>query len=805
MQVSLSWLKQYVPVSLSVSEIADALTMAGLEVDGVFDRYDYLAGAVVGKVVGLEPHPDADHLTVCRVDAGDQEVPVVCGAPNVKKDMLSALVRPGFVMPGGMTIKKSKLRGVVSRGMLCSETELGIGSDGSGIMDIQQAVDPGTPLAEALSLSDPVLEIDLTPNRPDCLSIIGVAREVAGFTGQKLTLPAFVLPPGMDDINTYSAVDIQAPELCTRYVARVVLGIKVEESPLWLKDRLLSVGLKPINNIVDITNFVMMETGQPLHAFDLDQLAENRIVVRQAGSETAFVTLDEKERRLSPEMLMICDAEKPVAVAGVMGGMNSEISQQTTRVLIESACFYPAGIRKTSKLLGIGSDAAHRFERGVDPLGTLFAADRATQLMVDIAGGTMVGGVIDNHPRPAVQKTIPVSVDAVNRRLGTTLDIDEMAGLLASVDFLTDKSGDDLLTVTVPSFRVDVERPEDISEEVARLWGYNQIPVTFPVISSDSGNPSVMFDWRQRFREVMTGFGFSEIVSYSFISETAGERMDVLNTAGPVTPIGILNPLAADQSVMRTSLIPGLLTTMRHNLSQQISDMKLFETGRVFWNNSGGDELPDEPEMLAALMTGDVRRKSWRLPGVACDFFDIKGVLACLLNELGVPSCGFTAMPAERCVITRPGHTARVTVGDEEVGMVGEVAGELLETFDVKKTAFVFELNMSAVVPLLSDHLEAGRLSRFPSVSRDITVIVDLAVEAQQISNFLEEDGGDLVENIEVLDVYEGGSIPDGKKSLSFRVVYRSHESTLKDKFVNRIHSEIAGRLIKAFSAQLPA
>ena len=805
MQVSLSWLNEYVPVTLPASEIADALTMAGLEVDGVFDRFAYLAEAVVGRVISVTAHPDADHLTVCRVDAGGREVSVVCGAPNVKQDMLTALVQPGFILPGGMTIRKSKIRGAVSEGMLCSEAELGIGGNSDGIMEIDQAAKPGTPLTEALSLSDPVLEIDLTPNRPDCLSIIGVAREIAGFTGQKLALPVLALSEGEENIAGFSSVEIKDPELCTRYVARVVTDIKVGESPFWLKDRLLSVGLKPINNIVDITNFVMMETGQPLHAFDLDRLAENRIVVQRAGSVTFFVTLDEKERQLTPDMLMICDAEKPVAVAGVMGGMNSEITGETTRVLLESACFNPTSIRKTAKILGLGSDAAHRFERGVDPLGTLFAADRAAQLMVEIAGGTLTRGVIDNHPRPAAEKRLTVAVDAVNRRLGTALGYDEMAGLLASVGFGVNPASDGRMTVTVPSFRVDVDRAEDISEEVARLWGYNKIPVTFPVISGNSGNPALMFDWRHRFREVMTGFGFSEIVSYSFISEKACQGMDLLNTADRVEPINIMNPLAADQSVMRTSLIPGLLSTMRHNLSQQINDMKLFETGRVFWQTKAGDNLPEEPEMMAALMTGAVRRRSWHAPEDLSDFFDIKGALECLLKELGAASCSFTAMPGERCAVTRPGHTARVSVEGVEVGLVGEVSRALLEKFDLKKPAFVFELNLSAVVPLLSHHREARLLSRFPSVSRDITVIVDLAVEAEQLLNFLEEDGGNLIENIEVLDVYEGEGIPAGKKSLSFRIVYRSQEATLKDEFVNRIHSRIADRLIKAFSAQLPA
>jgi len=778
--------------------------MAGFEVERIFDRYAYLEGATVGRVESVEPHPDADHLKVCRVNAGDRVLSVVCGAPNVRRNMLSALVTPGFVLPGGMTIKKSKIRGVVSEGMLCSRAELGIGDDSSGIMEIEKAVAPGTPLATTLSLSDHVLEINLTPNRPDCLSIIGMAREVAALTGQTLSLPGIELAEAATNVAEYAAVDIRDPELCSRYVARVMTDVTVKESPFWLRERLLSVGLKPINNVVDITNFVMMETGQPLHAFDLDLLAENRIIVRRAGSVSSFITLDQKERPLSPEMLMICDAEKPVAVAGVMGGMNSEISGQTARVLIESACFSPTSIRKTSKALNISSDAAYRFERGVDPLGTVFAADRAARLMAEIAGGKIAGGMIDNHPLPAAGKMITVSVNAINRRLGTRIGIDEMAAFLEAVDFTVRKAGNDLLEVKVPSFRVDVERPEDISEEIARLWGYNKIPVTFPLIGSDSGNPSPMFEWKKSFREVMTGFGFSEVVTYSFIGEKACAGMDFLSPAGRLDPIKVLNPLAADQSVMRTSLIPGLLATMRYNLSQQIIDMKIFEIGRVFWKKSDAEDLPEEPEMIAALLTGAVRRRSWRRPEELSDFFDIKGALAGLLKELDAPACGFTAMPRERCTVTRPGHTARLSVQGLAVGLVGEISHDVLERFDLKKPAFVFELNVSAVVPMLSDHIQASLLSKFPSVSRDITVIVDQGVEAERIFNFLEEGGDNLIEDIQVIDVYGGGTIPEGKKSLSFRIVYRSRETTLKDEFVNRIHSRIAGRLIKEFSAQLP-
>ena len=804
MQVSLSWLKEYVPVSLPVAELAESLTMTGFEVEQVVDRYAYLAGAVVALVKSVAPHPDSDHLSVCQVDAGGRILSLVCGAPNVKKDMLAVLVEPGFELPSGAVIKKNKIRGVVSEGMLCSQAELGIGDDGAGIMEINRTVGPGTPLTEALALNDAVLEISLTPNRPDCLSIIGIAREVAAFSRQKLTLPEIHLSEGPRPSTDFAGVDILAPELCSRYVARVVLDVVVGESPFWLRDRLLSVGLKPINNIVDITNFVMMETGQPLHAFDLDRLAGNRIVVRQAGADSSFTTLDQKERRLNPEMLMICDAEKPVAVAGIMGGLNSEISEGTTRVLIESACFQPTSVRKTSKLLNISSDAAYRFERGVDPLGGVFAADRAAQLMAELAGGTIARGMIDNHPLPAVEKKISVSAEAINRRLGTAIGVSEMAGLLETVAFSTIPTEEGLLQVGVPSFRVDVDRPEDISEEVARLWGYNRIPVTFPAISGDSVRTSPMFDQRARLREIMTGFGFSEVVTYSFIGEAACVGMDMLRIGDRLDPVRVLNPLAADQSTMRTSLLPGLLASMRHNLSQQIADMKIFETGRVFWPRGSVDELPEEPEMMAALLTGAVRPRSWQGAEEPGDFFDIKGALECLLMALGVSSCRFSVMPRERCIVTRPGHTARVSFQAVEVGLVGEVARETLEKFDIKKPAFVFELNVSALAPLLSDHIEARVLSKFPSVSRDITMIVDHTVEAGRVLNFLEQSDDNLIEKIEVLDVYEGEAIPAGKKSLSFRIVYRSQETTLKDVFVNRIHGRIADRLLQTFSAELP-
>jgi len=488
MKISLSWLKQYIDVDININDLADALTMAGLEVEAVSDRYDYLNSVIIGRIAKIDPHPNANKLKLCRVDIGDRMLTVVCGAPNVRNDMLAPCAMPGTCFPKGTILEKSIIRGKASEGMLCSEMELGLSADSDGIMELGPNYSVGSFLNKALGLSDPVLEIDLTPNRPDCLSIIGTAREIAAFQKKKVTYPEIFLPESFDDISDHTSITLMAPELCPRYAASLVFDITVGPSPFWLQDRLASVGLKPINNIVDITNFVMMETGQPLHAFDFDRLAENRIVVRTAREGEAFITLDGKERRLDPEMLMICDGEKPVALAGVMGGLNSEIEDTTTKVLLESAYFDPVCIRKTSKKTGLNTDASHRFERGVDPNGTLTALNRATQLMAEIGGGRLVKGTIDAYPNPFPEKIIHFSVTELNRRLGTCLDINDIENHLKSIEFQVDKTGNDNLQVIPPSCRVDITRFEDITEEIARLFGYNNIKTTFPLISAEGRN-----------------------------------------------------------------------------------------------------------------------------------------------------------------------------------------------------------------------------------------------------------------------------------------------------------------------------
>lgn len=804
MKVSLSWLNTYVSVEMDVLSLAEALTMAGLEVEAVYDRYDRLSKVCVGRIVDIKPHPNADQLSCCRVALKDRIVPVVCGASNIKAGMQVPVALPGAVLSHDLAIEKSVIRGEISEGMLCSEFELGLGTDQSGIMVLDPSAAVGDSLVAALGLSDMVLDIDLTPNRPDCLSIIGIAREVAAIQKTKIKYPEFVLSEGHGTIFDLTSVDIQDPDLCPRYAARLIENIGVGPSPYWLQDRLLSIGLRPINNVVDITNFVMMELGQPLHAFDFDHLAENRIVVRRADDGETFFTLDEKERRLNREILMICDGEKPVAIGGVMGGLNSEIEAATRNVLLESAYFNPVSIRKTSKALGLNTDASHRFERGVDPEGTLAAVNRAAQLIAEIGKGRLIGGIIDEHPGKTPPKKLTLSVSDTNRLLGTRFTADEIKQLLASIEIDVAEKNPEALDVTPPSFRVDIERPVDLMEEVARLSGYQNIPTTMPLLPTETREPELALGLRSRIKRIMVGFGFTETINYSFINDNSCDRLR-LDPADPRRAmLGILNPLSEDQAVMRTSLLPGIFGTMHRNLARQNRDMKLFEAGKIFISH-GRDELPEEFEMLAGLWTGSRQNPSWHSAEATCDFYDIKGVVEGLLNTLDISGITYASMPSAECFYIRPGYSARIYAGSHPLGLVGEVNPTVLDRFDLKQRAFIFELNLSDLSARLPDTKQFKPIPRFPAISRDLTMIIDKKIEAGSVIASISDLNEDLVENVHLFAVYEKEPIPPGKRSISIRITYRSPDETLEDDVINDIHKKISERILKQFDASLPA
>lgn len=804
MKVSISWLKEYVPIHMAVSDLAEALTMAGLEVEAVTDRYACLETVVVGQVKEALPHPQADRLKLCRVDRGDAIVQVVCGAPNVATGMKVPLALVGTLLPNGLQLEESVIRGERSEGMLCSAIELDMGPDGSGLMVLDGALTPGTPLKTALGLEDAILEIGLTPNRPDCLSMLGVAREIAAIQGEKMTPPEFHLPAAEGDIRAFTSVTIEAPDHCPRYSARLLEDLTVGPSPYWLQQRLRSVGVRPINNLVDVTNFVMLETGQPLHAFDFDHLAENRILVRTATEGEPFTTLDQKERRLSDHMLMICDGEKPVAVGGVMGGLNSEIEETTTRVLIESACFDPISIRRTSKALGLSTDASHRFERGVDPDGTLFALNRAAGLMGELGRGRLVNGVIDEDFRPSARPVLALNVDATNNLLGTDLDRDRMAALLESIEFNAQAVGDAELQVNVPSFRVDVTRPQDLMEEVARLSGYDRIPTTFPALPSQGTVPSPMMVLRNQIRDILSGFGFSETINYSFIGADACDRMQLDADDPRRRHVALLNPISEDLAVMRTSLVPGMLDAAQRNISRQQNELRLFEIGKVFFPQPDA-LLPQEKEMLVVFWTGPANKTAWHSRERACDFFDIKGTVEGLALVLGIFDLSFMALPDEQCRTLRAGHTAQILHDQQVLGIVGELNPAVVNRYDLKQPAFIAELDIERLARLLPGIKQMAPIPRFPSTTRDITVIVDKEVESGRLLEKVAQFGETLVEDLYLFDVFAGDPIPMGKKSVSFRVVYRSAERTLDDETVNTIHRHLTHRLITEVGAALPA
>ncbi len=805
MKVSLSWLKDYIDINMDPAVLAEALTMAGLEVDSVSDRYAYLNSVIVGRIEAVEPHPNADKLKICRVNSGDRRLSVVCGAPNVREGMLAPLALPGTVLPDGSRLEKSVIRGERSEGMLCSDAELGIGDEPGGIMALDSALKVGGNLAQNLGLSDTVFELDLTPNRPDCLSVIGIAREIAAIQKTHLKYPDYTIEDKTDAIHKLASVRIEAPDHCPRYSARLVQDVKVAPSPFWLQDRLLSIGLRPINNIVDITNFVMMETGQPLHAFDFDRLAENRIVVRLAAQGEKFSTLDEKQRTLEADMLMICDGDKAVGVGGVMGGLNSEIENDTTRVLIEGAYFNPVSIRRTSKKLGLNTDASHRFERGVDPEGTIRAVNRSAKLMVEIGRGSLIDGIIDEYPKPQPATSVALSTKRANRVLGTQLERNRIRELLESIEFKVEllNNNADGLIARAPTFRVDITRPEDLMEEVARLYGYNNIPTTHPAMPAEGRPPARRLALRNRLKRLMKGFGFSEVITYSFDSESSCDRLQIKAGDPRRSMIHILNPLTDDQTVMRTSLVPGILSTMAYNMARQIKNLKLFEIGKAFLKTDT-QNLPLEPELLMALWSGARNEASWYNREMPCDYYDIKGVAEGLLRGLKIEGTRFTKMPAESCEYTRPGYTAQIVAADSVLGLVGEIHPRVLGSFDLKQTGYIFELALDKIAALMPQTRFSKPIPRFPAVYRDITIIIDRSIETQTVLETAAGFNEELMEDLHLFDVFEGEPVAAGKKSVSFRVTYRSADKTLEDPDVNELHKSITDKLLTAFEATLP-
>ena len=801
MIVSLRWLRDYVDIDLAPAELADRLTMAGLEVDAVRDAAPDFAGVVVSKILSVKPHPNAEKLSLCEVTTGTETLPIVCGAANIRAGDTVPLARVGATIPGGYTIKSSLLRGERSEGMLCSEEELGIGPDNTGIMILPAGLKPGQDLADALDLRDTVLDIGVTPNRSDCLSIIGVAREVAAVTGRKLKMPEISFAENEEDIQGITSVRILDPDACPRYTARVIRNVAIRPSPVWMRRRLESVGLRAINNVVDVTNFVMMEYGQPLHAFDFRFLEEGRIVVRKSREGEPFVSLDEKERVLRADTLMICDGVKPVAIAGIMGGLNSEVKEDTETVLLESAYFDPSSIRRSSRWLGMSTDAAFRFERGIDPEGVVRAVNRAAQLIADTSGGTVCRGCIDQYPRKiASAENIPLRFRRVNAILGTTITPAGMIRILENLEMKVTREDRLHCRVTPPAFRVDISREIDLVEEIARLHGYEHVPETLPAASLLTLEKDRKKVLEERIRRVLNGCGYSEVITYSFITPAAPDSLS-LDAADPRrNPVKIRNPLTEEQSVLRTTLVYSLLETMRKNANAGCFDLKIFETGRVFLAGKPG-ELPVETNCVGGLLTGARYDEGWHYKGIEADFFDIKGCVEGLLNDLKIARTGYGADRHEPFL--HPGRCCGVTAGDEAVGFLGEVHPDVLARMGLKSRAMVFEIDLDRLGRSFTDDLSYREISKFPSSSRDVAFLVLRERQAEDMIRFALDIHEELLEKVCIFDVYEGRGVPEGMKSLGLRFSYRAGDRTLTDLEVSQVHGGIVRRIMEQSGASI--
>jgi len=800
MIVTYNWLKEYVDFDLLPQDLADLLTMLGLEVEGMISMGSGMDDVVVALIEERNQHPNADRLSLCKVNNGREVLEIVCGATNMKAGDKVALAQIGAELPGEFKIKRSKIRGIESFGMLCSEKELGLAEASEGIMLLPQEVPLGIPVFEALGLKDTIFEIGLTPNRADCLSVIGIAREIAAKLGKRVNYPKIAVGEGEQPITEVASVTIEYHHGCPRYAARYISGCKIGPSPEWLVSRLQAVGVRSINNVVDVTNYVMMEYGHPLHAFDFSFLQGGKIIVTRAAEGERFTTLDDQERHLKGTDLTIRDGERAVALAGIMGGLNSEINDSTTAVLLESACFEPMTIRRTARRLGLHSESSHRFERGAD-IGTVpKALDRAAALIAELSGGILARGSIDVYPGRKEPRQVPVRLARVNQVLGTNLAAEAIKNIFHNLEFVVDPGEAGEFLVTVPSFRVDIEREIDLIEEVARLNGYENIPVTMPRARIFSDRPTRSQLLVQRLKQMLVASGLSEVITYSFIAPGLYDKVGLASDDPRRSSVNLLNPLSDDQSVMRTTLLPGLLETAARNIGYRILDQRIFEMGRVF-HKDGAEDLPVEPVYVTGLLTGAREAEGWNQGKENVDFYDVKGVVENILNSLNIAKLSYE--PRDIDSFYHPGKACSVYSGSERVGSLGEIHPDVQESFGIEQRVYYFELNFEKLLHLCRDFLTITPPSRFPDTFRDTAMLLDDEVPAAAVLGAIKGLKIGEIEDAAIFDLYKGASIPEGKKSLAVRVRYRSLERTLTDDEVNRLHQRVVDTLTSKYGAEI--
>lgn len=812
MKVSYKWLLEYVDLSgFTASELAEKLTRSGIEVDVVENRNKGVEGVVVGYVKSREKHPDADKLSVCIVDAGqDEDLQIVCGAPNVAAGQKVPVAVVGATLPGDFKIKKAKLRGMESQGMICSAKELGLNDKllpkeiQEGILVLPEDTKIGASILDVLAIDDEVLELDLTPNRSDCLSMLGAAYEIAAILGREVTLPDSEqgLHASAVKAADHIGVRITAAEQCSHYAARRIEGVHIGPSPLWLQNRLMAAGVRPINNIVDITNYVMLEYGQPLHAFDAEKLTNGQIDVRLANEGEKLVTLDDAERELTPNMLLITDGVKPVAIAGVMGGANSEVTRDTTTLVLESARFAGGSVRKTSRQLGLRSEASVRFEKEVNPEAVIPALDRAASLIAQYAGGHVNEGIVEARTLEPQPVAIELQLAKINSYLGTELSQLEVKVIFNRLHFSYEETAEETLLVHVPSRRGDITRDVDLIEEVARLYGYDNIPTSLIQGVTTPGSLTREQRIRRTLRALLTGSGLHEVSTYSFTHPDQIAQFQGMYPAAQ--PVKLAMPMSEERSTLRTSLIPHLLDTAAYNRNRNTNDVAIFEIGKVFVSSEERlTTLPDELLMLGILWTGKRSGEHWGGKAQAVDFYDLKGIFETVIADLGIQGLRYSAAQPDGF---HPGRTAEITIVSERgvtlVGRIGQLHPSLQQAKDLDDT-YVLEVELQP----LFDHVDFGiaydPLPKYPAIGRDMAIVVNRDVPVGDILAKVRETAAALLESIEVFDLYTGERLGTDKKSVAFALVYRHSDRTLTDEEVSELHGSVVRVLEETFSAEL--
>lgn len=788
MKVPYNWLKDYVEINVDPHTLGDKLTLSGSALEEVIIQGDNIKNVVTGKITKIEKHPDADRLNVCQVNIGKEEIQIVTAATNMKEQDIVPVALHKSILADGTEIKKGKMRGVVSNGMFCSEEELGIAGDEPvhGLMILPSDAPLGMDIKEYLGLNKAILDFEITSNRPDCLSMVGMARETAATLRTNYTMPNFNYEVKCStNINDELKVEVK-DKLCRRYMARGVKNVKVESSPSWMQERLLEAGVRPINNIVDITNFVMLEIGQPMHAFDARQIESKTIVIEKANDGEKFTTLDEIERELDSSILMIKDGSKSVAVAGIMGGLNSEIQDDTTEVIFESANFEGTNIRVSSKKLNLRSESSSRFDKDIDPNLSKLAIDRACALICELNCGEVMEGTIDIYNDVKEEGSITVNSTWINKFLGTEISKEEMKEALDSLDLITEIKNEDLI-ISIPTFRIDIAIKEDIAEEIARIYGYDKIPTTIFKVSTEREPKYKNELLTDKVIEIMVASGVNQSISYSFVSPKVFDKVNIPVDSELRNIVKIKNPLGEDYSVMRTTTLPSIMESLGRNYSRNNDYVRLFEIGRIYLPNEDEKQLPTEKNVLTIGIYGD------------CDYLDLKGIVENIIDGLGISKAKYVRESENQSY--HPGKTAALMVRNKKVGVFGEVHPDVTENYGINVNCYVAELDLDSLFEASTTVKSYKPLPKFPAVTRDIALLCDDSILVAEIEETIRKAGGNLVEKVQLFDIYKGAQIPEGKKSIAYAIAYRDEKKTLEDKDISKVHDKI----LKALEHKLGA